>query len=166
MIKHINIWLSFGVIALLLVVFKVVRNMSHSKLIYTRLIKAGLPAKLALLIVAQSKHETAMKGVPFMSRQFLVNNNGFGYGKVAGNSLQIPGGGGSHPEDGGVYAKYATFANSIDDVAGWYKRRKNTFFAITEISAFASALKANSFFTAPTTQYVSGLKNFYTTNIT
>lgn len=139
---------------------KAKRNEGTEKKIFNVLQKEGIPDALALLVVAQSKHETAVAGVPYMSKQFLVNNNCFGYGFVPGNSLQLQDGG-KHPEDGGHYAKYSSIENSAKDIAGWYKRRKEIFFGITDSATFAQALKNAHYYTDAVANYAHGVKNFY-----
>lgn len=145
--------------------FKHIRNMSHAKQIFDGLKENGIPERLALLIVAQSKHETTVGGVAYMSKQFIVNNNAFGYGHVPGNPLQI-GSGGMHPEDSGVYAKYKDLAHCIDDISGWYTRRKATFFNITDTNTFANKLKGSGYYTDSVLNYSAGVKrNFQSTII-
>ena len=150
--------------AVLIVLTKSARNLSHEKLILKTCVDNGIPYALALLIVAQSKHETALNGVPYLSKQLLINNNAFGYGRVVGNTLQI-GSGGKHPEDAGVYAKYTTLNNSVLDVIGWYKRRKSTFFGVTDITTFANNLKFSKYFTDSAANYGAGVKHYFTTNL-
>jgi hypothetical protein len=139
-------------------------NMNTEKTIYTTLKGEGIPEILSLLIVAQTKHETSIGGVPYTSRQFLINNNIAGYGYVKGNKYQIMDGG-KHPEDGGHYAKYANIIDSAKDLAGWYKRRSNTFFRITDIHAFANALKTSGYYTDKVSNYENGVRRFYKTQI-
>lgn len=166
MIKQINMAFTLLLGALAISILKLGRNLSHEKKIFTLAVNNGIPQPLALLIVAQAKHETAVNGVPFMSRQFLINNNAFGYGRVPGNKYQQEISGGKHPEDAGHYAKYSTVDNSIMDVIGWYQRRKNVFYNIDDHMSFSHQLKSSGYYTDNVKNYSAGVKKFYQTNIT
>ena len=124
----------------------------------------GIPLNIALLAVAQAKHETAMAGVPFTSPLYLRANNAFGYGNVKNNPYQI-GAAGKHPEDSGVYAKYADVENSALDFAGYLLRRKNLWGMINDADSYATFLKNQKYYTAPVTQYTAGLNHFFTNTI-
>lgn len=149
----------------LIVLYKVMSNNSQEQRIFNTLIASKISVGLALLIVAQSKHETAVAGVPFSSRQCLLNNNFFGYGYVVKNSFQVPGGGGKHKEDSGIYAKYDSLENSVKDVAGWYNRRSAAFSHVVTPADLAAALKQQKYFTDLEKNYLAGLTKFYTKNL-
>jgi hypothetical protein len=149
------------VVVLILIFVKVKQVLTVEKKIFSLLIDGGLPPGLALLVVAQSKHETALGGVPYTSRQYLVNNNCFGYGYVPGGSYQVAGGGGKHPEDSGVYAKYVDIDHSVLDIVGYYTRRSQVFFKITNTQEFGNALKLQGYYTDSPVNYVAGLNHFY-----
>ena len=138
---------------------KVVGSISYR--IYNTLTSKGIPVNIAFLAVAQAKHETAMKGIPFTSPLFLRANNAYGYGTVKNNPLQI-GTAGKHPEDSGVYAKYETVEKSAEDLAGYLKRRKHMWETITTPDSYATFLKNQKYFTGPLEHYISGLNKFYT----
>jgi hypothetical protein len=140
--------------------------MSHERLIFDRCRKAGFSNFLAKAIVAQSKHETAIHGVPYMSRQFIVNNNAFGYGRIKGDPDQI-GDGGLHGEgDGGHYAKYQSLDKCMNDVIQWYTKRIHTFSAVNDLTGFANGLKNYHYYTAPVSEYANGLNHYYSNVIT
>jgi hypothetical protein len=162
--KNLNTIIMVGLALTALLTTKHFFDMSIEKRIFTRLVANGVTPALALLIVAQSKHETSMLGVPYTSHQFISNNNAFGYGYVQGNRFQV-GAGGKHPEDGGVYAKYASLENCVDDISGWYNRRKSQFAMVTTPLALATSLKLSSYYTGTLAGYTAGLTHFYKTTL-
>lgn len=154
----------YGIILILILsIGKTLKNNSIEKTIFNLLIKSGIPAPLSLLIVAQSKHETAIRGTPYMSYSYFVRNNLFGYGHVKNNPLQSDGG--KHPEDNSHYAKYPNIENSILDIIGYYKRKKSTFFPITDKAEFVNALKKYGYYGDPVSVYLGGVKKFYKSNL-
>lgn len=155
-----------GFLLLITILSKKKLDMDKEKAMYKQLKAAGFPEIMCLMIVAQSKFETSIKGVPFMSRQALVNNNYFGYGKVKGSKYQIADqDGGKHPEDSGIYAKYASLERSVADIIRHYKARLSTFSALTTCDAFANALKTQGYFTTGAKEYAAGMRKFYKTSI-
>ncbi len=136
--------------------------MSIEKQIYTRLKDAGFSESLALMIVAQSKYETSVAGVPYTSRVFLLNNNAFGYKYVKGNKWATNG---TQSPEGNAYAKYATLDDCLSDIIGWYKRRFATFAGLTNLDAFANALKTAGYFGQTAKEYAAGARKFYKTSI-
>jgi hypothetical protein len=130
-----------------------------AKRIYDTLIAQGLSATLAKLVVAQTKHETAN----YTSNVYKTLNNIGGY-KYVGQKIAINGTG--SPE-GNNYAKYKSIEDSAIDLAGWYKRRATTFNAIKggDIQAYCNALKTYEYYTNPVSEYLQGMKRFYTDTI-
>lgn len=170
MIKHKFTLLIIGLLLFLVlsigtITVKKQKNTNIETLIFNLLISSGIPAPLSLLIVAQSKHETALGGVPFMSYSYFKRNNLFGYGYVKSSKYQS-GDGGAHPknEDNGHYAKYDTVENSILEIAAYYKRKKVLFFPIQDQSTFVAALKSVGYFSGTSTIYTAGVKKFYKSN--
>lgn len=132
-----------------------------AKRIYDTLLSRGITPTLALLIVAQTKHETAN----YTSNVYKKNNNVGGYKYVKGNMYQIA------PSivspEGNSYAKYASIEDSSKDLAAWYNKRMATFKEIKagDLQAYANALKTLGYYTNPISEYLTGLKRFYTNTI-
>lgn len=118
-----------------------------------------LSENLKVFVLAQSKHETAVVGVPFMSLQYITYNNAFGYGAVKNNKLQM-GISTQHPEDKTFYARYASLQNSVLDIVGYYNRRKALFVGVTTPEQFVNVLKSQNYFTDTTANYLRGIKHF------
>lgn len=133
--------------------------------IYGELIKNGIPRNLALLIVAQSKHETAN----YTSNVFRSCNNAFGY-KYVGQTLSTGPCTGS-PE-GDRYAKYATVENSAKELALWIKRRQaegkfpQDLTTITTAAKYALLLKNSGYYGDSVSNYTNGLLAWFKDNIT
>lgn len=135
---------------------------AFEKQLYSSLKAANFPEILALMIVSQSKYETSVLGIPYKSRNFLINNNSFGYKYVKGNKFQLQGN--TSPE-GNAYAKYATLQDGINDIIRHYEKRKSTFFPLTDLAAFANALKTQEYFGQSASAYEKGCRVFYKTSI-
>lgn len=121
--------------------------------------KGGLPENLLKFIIAQSKYETSVKGIPYMSRNFIVNNNAFGYKFVKGNKWQIQG---NVSPEGDSYAKYATQEDGINDIIRHYKKRLSSFVSVTTPQEFANVLKTQEYFGQTSDEYAKGVAHFYT----
>jgi hypothetical protein len=133
-------------------------------IIYNTATKNGIPRNLALLLVSQSKHETAL----FSSPVFWENKNMFGYKYVPGAKLQDSSG--RISTEGDPYAKYATYENSVLEVVGWLKRRvKEGKFPplekITTEKQYAELLKNAGYYGDPVKNYLSGLIRFFNSDI-
>lgn len=137
--------------------------MEHPKiesLVYKSAIKNGMPVKLAELITAQSKHETKN----YTSRVFKLNNNLFGYTwagqKIARQGTPKP------KSEGGFYAAYDVYEDSVKEIADWIKRRQKgkrfpqdlTLIKTPEL--YAGLLKNAGYYGAPLSVYLAGLKRY------
>ena len=137
--------------------------MNAEQKVFTGLLTAGMRPALALLVTAQGKHETAVGGIPYLSHQYLINNNCFGYGYIPTSPYQVFGGGGKHPEDSGIYAKFLSVENSVKEQAAYYNRHKSTFANVSNPAQLVAALVAARYFTDPPKNYLSGVTKFYKT---
>lgn len=142
--------------------------MTNDVLIYTTLIKNGVPHQNALNIIAQARYETN----DYTSNVFRENKNLFGY-KFVGQKKYVVGAGTSAPsqdaqgnKDGGIYAKYPTIENSVLEIIAYYKRRFKAQ-NITELQGWqsiqtlenkASKLKAWGYFGQTASQYLKGMQ--------
>jgi uncharacterized FlgJ-related protein len=141
--------------------------MSIEKSIFQAAINNGVPVKLAELITAQAKHESAN----FTSNVFKQNNNLFGY-KYVGQSIASRGTPAPAAEGKSMfYAKYENVADSVTELTNWIKRRQkekkfpkdlNT---IKTPEIYAGLLKASSFYGATLTDYLTGLKKYLKENV-
>ena len=119
---------------------------------HNQAIADGLPAALALLVVAQSKHESDN----YTSSLFLDCNNSFGYGYGAATC-------GSHN-----YKGYSSIAASTADVDAWIYNN----FSDAEIAAtttplqYATLLSKYGYYTDTIANYAAGLENWFESNIT
>lgn len=120
-----------------------------------------MPPALALLIVAQARHETA----GYSSNVFTRCNNAFGY-KYVGQSLSTGACTASPELD--YYAGYASIEDSTHEVTAWIKRRQkdgsfpadlNT---ITTSEQYAQLLKNAGYFGDTWTNYANGLAYWLT----
>lgn len=131
--------------------------MTNEQIVYTTALNDGMPQPLALIIVAQAKHESGN----FTSAIFTDCNNAFGY-KVFGNAAPCP----SHPD----YEFYPSLADSVHEITGWIKRRLNAgnfpaLNTITDPGQYAALLQKNGYFTDSLTNYSNGLYAWYQPNI-
>jgi uncharacterized FlgJ-related protein len=141
--------------------------MSIETQVYQAAIKNGMPAPLAALITAQSKHESSN----YTSNVFLKNNNLFGY-KYAGQKIATRGTPAPSSEGiNGAYAKYANIGLSVQELTDWIKRRQKEkkfptdLKIITSPELYASLLKTAGYYGASVTQYITGLKRFLNDNL-
>lgn len=121
----------------------------------------GLPPSLALLLVAQAKHETGN----FTSSAYKLGNNAFGYSYVSGAKWQLPAPG-RIADNGLPLAQYANVEDSTKEVVDWiYRRvREGKFPAdlatITSAERYASLLKQAGYYGDTLSNYTTGLKRF------
>lgn len=131
----------------------------HETIILRTTIKAGIPKSLALLIVAQAKHETNN----FTSKVFQENNNAFGYKYIKGATLQLEHG--RMSPEGNAYAHYKNLKNSTKEIIAWiYRRVKEKKFpnldTIKTPQQYAIYLKITGYYTDTIHNYTMGLKKF------
>jgi hypothetical protein len=129
-------------------------------------------ARLAKLMVAQSKYETAVNGKPYASNVFLKHNNAFGYKYTPVSAYQI-GKGGEAPAndaqgnpDGGNYGVYKNVQDSAREVADWIGRGVSAFSQVSTPAQFAQALKTGrpgfAYYGQSAELYAKGVAKFYT----
>lgn len=92
----------------------------YDQLIYNIARASGFPDNFSRLLVAQCRHESAYKGIPYNSPVFLANNNFNGY-KFVGQKIAKKG---SLSPEGDYYAKYAKVEDSAKELINWIKRRQ------------------------------------------
>lgn len=131
--------------------------MAYENDIFNTAISDGMPRNLALLIVAQAKHETGN----FTSNIFLNCLNAFGY-KTYGNAFACPG----NP----TYEGYNSVIDSTHEITGWIKRRLNEgnfpdLETITDPYQYATLLKNNGYFGDSVNNYANGIISWYKDNI-
>lgn len=119
----------------------------------------GVPAALAELLVAQSKHETGN----YTSNLFRSYNNAFGYSFYSGSDYQT--GPGSIADNGQPIAAYASVNDSTMEMVDWlYRRyRQGKIPALTSITTpeqYAAALKSANYYGDSYDNYLAGLKRF------
>lgn len=146
----------FAVVLILFLFLKKKRSLNKSSEIYSLLLSSGLNETLAKFAVSQAAHETAVLGVPFVSKIFLSNNNAFGM-KYAG---QVN----AQSEKNG-YAYYKNVCFSVADFVAWYTRHRVTILSfpifINSLSSYVRFLKNNEYFEAPEYSYYKGCEYFY-----
>jgi hypothetical protein len=123
--------------------------------VYATATADGIPAALALLIVAQSKHETNN----YTSAVFLDCNNAFGYGSTS-NPCQY------HEQ----YQGYNNIVESTHELTAWIKRRlaEGNFPALQTITTpeqYAQLLNDNGYYTDTVANYAAGLARWFSNNI-
>ena len=128
--------------------------MSNDDIVYNTAIADGMPRPLALLILAQARHESG----DFTSSVFLDCNNAFGYNYV---SSSCPG----HD----TYQNYNSLADSVHDLTGWIWRRYNEgnfpdLSTITTPGYYAQLLQQNDYYTDTVSNYTNGLLRWYDAN--
>lgn len=140
------------------------------KIIFDTLIKEKMSVKLALLVLAQTKHETAN----YTSNVFKKLNNVIGY-KVYDSVYQTKIG--TKSPEGNNYGSYATVVDGAKEAAGWYRRRNkengNKYDAVTDTSQYCWLLWKDHFFTQgnfktpadAVKNYQKGIDKFYKINI-
>jgi hypothetical protein len=132
--------------------------MKNDERVYTACISQGIPRALALLITAQSKHESAN----YTSSVFLDCNNSFGYKAVYGAPSCS-----GHSD----YKYYPNIEASAIEVCGWLKRRvaDGSFPPLNTISDpdnYAALLKNAGYYGDTVSNYAAGIKRWFTTNLT
>lgn len=130
--------------------------MNVDKIIYDEAIKAGFSKKLALLIIAQARLESA----DYTNNQFKSNNNIFGF-KYVNQPLATKG---NISPEGNYYAKYKSPQDSAKDYINRYfgfsrggvstDDLKNS----TDSTDFANKLKQRGFFGITAKQYAAGIE--------
>jgi uncharacterized FlgJ-related protein len=136
--------------------------MTTEEKVYKAAIDLDVPKSLALLIVAQSKHETG----GYTSNAFHKDNNLFGY-KYVGQKIATPG---IKSSESDHYAHYTSVEDSVLELVNWIKRRitEGRFPSMCNIKTkehYASLLKAAGYFGAPQIEYVNGLNHWYKSDI-
>lgn len=145
--------------------------MNYESEIYSQCKAMGMPEKLCLLIVAQSKHETN----GYQSNVFKSCNNAFGYKYVGQRGATKCTG---SPE-GDNYAKYASVKDSATEIVKWIRRRQNEgkfpqdLNTITSQAQYAALLKQCGFYgqmpgqtyQQSITNYTNGLIHWFKDNI-
>jgi hypothetical protein len=138
--------------------------MSNEERIYNTATADGMPRYLALLLVAQSKHETGN----YTHRFFTIGHNGFGYSYYPASRWQLSTGG-PKADNGIPIAQYRSIEDSVHEITDWIKRRQrdgkfpadlNT---ITSAEQYGTLLKAANYFGAPLQLYINGIKHFFST---
>jgi hypothetical protein len=112
--------------------------------IYNELIAQGIPPALAVLVTAQSGHETA----GWTSHVYLTDNNAFGYGYT-----------------GSAYKIYPSVEASADDLAAYlYRRQSDGSFPsldqITDPAQYAQLLQSAGYYTDAESNYQAGIMNY------
>lgn len=139
--------------------------MTNEQRIYNQALKGspvnpGLPASLALLLVAQAKHETGN----FTSNFFRSYNNAFGYSYVPGGRYQL--GAGSIADNGAPIARYASVEDSVKELVDWLNRRRiegkfPAFGSVTTPEQYAALLKAAGYYGDTLENYSNGLIYYF-----
>jgi Mannosyl-glycoprotein endo-beta-N-acetylglucosaminidase len=114
------------------------------QIIYSELVSAGIPPALAVLVTAQSGHETG----GWSSHVYLTDNNAFGYGYT-----------------GSSYKQYSSVEASADDLADYLARRENdgsfpALDTITDPDQYATLLKSAGYYTDSESNYQAGIMNY------
>jgi Uncharacterized FlgJ-related protein len=132
------------------------KNLSDTGLHIYALVKSyGFTDTVAKFVTSQAAHETAVAGIPFMSKIFNSNNNAFGM-KWAGQS--------SADGEKNGYAYYTSVDRSVYDYARWWVRHRSgiTFpLLISSLDSFVKFLKNQNYFEAPEAEYLKGCNYFY-----
>lgn len=120
----------------------------------------GLPADLAGLVVAQSKHETGN----YTSNFFRNYNNAFGYSYFAGSNYQI--GAGGIADNGQPIAKYYSIEDSTREIVDWLRRRERqgvfpNLDTIKTPEQYAQLLKVAGYYGDSLQNYLNGLRAYW-----
>jgi len=146
--------------------------MSLDSRIYNEARRLGMPDNIARLIVAQAKHESAYKGVPYNSPVFKKNNNlnGYGWRGQAGASQ-----GSVKPKNEWnkgqptYYAKYPNIEGSVAEIVAYIKRRQSRNEFPKELTAidtpykYAALLKKAGYYGDTLVNYANGLTRWLRT---
>lgn len=129
-------------------------NAATDQVIYNEAIAQGVPANVAINIVAQARHESGN----YTSPLYLNYNNAFGYGystSALNNPYQ------SGPATG-PYAAYATLTDSVDNLVAWLTWHiNNGDFAWTDLvdaANYATSIRSVGYYTDLLNNYVSGMQ--------
>jgi hypothetical protein len=140
-------------------------SMTADQIIYATALNNGIPSPLALLMVAQSKHETG----DYTSHAFTQFNNAFGYAYVPGAQLQT--GPGLTADNGQPVAAYANVSDSALEMVNWIYRRQDEgkfpadLSTITDADTYAGLLKQCGYYGDSFTNYSAGIARWFTDNI-
>lgn len=121
----------------------------------------GVTDTLASILVAQSRHETG----DYTSKFFRVNNNAFGYARYAGSPYQV--GAGDIADNKQPIASYNSIEDSTKEVIDWiYRRFRRGQFpdpaSIKTVEQYAEALKEANYYGDSLSNYLAGLRRFFT----
>lgn len=124
----------------------------------------GLTTTLANLVVAQTKHETAVHEIPYQSNAFLIDNNAVGYKLYAGSDYQTAAG--ITSSEGDPYGHYDTYQDSIKELVDWlYRRQREGSFpdlaTITTADQYAGLLKSVGYYGDSQGNYTAGLRRWF-----
>lgn len=128
--------------------------MAYDNQVYSAAIADGMPPALALLIVAQSKHESDN----YTSPLFLDCKNAFGYGYGVATCN-------GHP-----YKGYYSIVESTHEVTAWIKRRlaEGNFPPLSQVTTpqqYAQLLNDNGYYTDSIEHYAAGLLRWFSDNV-
>jgi hypothetical protein len=115
----------------------------------------AIPNALALLVVAQSKHETN----EYTSNAFKQDNDCFGYKRFIGSRFQE--GGGIKSSEGDPYAQYKSVIESTEEICAWLHRHFKNLNSVTTPEGYAQALKKIGYYGAPESEYAHGLNKYF-----
>ncbi len=129
---------------------------SQDAAIYGEALAQGVPSDVAMIIVAQARHETN----DYASSLFVGSNNAFGYG-ASSSPTNAPFQSGS-TSDG--FATYSSVSNSVDNLVMWLKVNliQNNGYDWTDINTvanYAQALSDNGYYTDNEENYATGMAN-------
>lgn len=131
---------------------------AEEQIVLDTAIRNGMPSRLAGLILAQAKHESAN----FTSGVYRDCNNAFGYSAYAGQGSC---------QGHSFYKAYSSLADSVKEITAWIKRRQaeGKFPAnLNEIQTpeqYAALLKQSNYYEDSVTNYSNGLKNWFVANL-
>lgn len=132
--------------------------MTYDELIYNTATGDGMPSTLAVMIVAQARHETGN----YTSHFFTQGKNAFGYSYYPGSKWQLPTPGGI-ADNNAATAQYSSIQNSVHEITDWIKRRQKEgnfpqdLRTIQTPDQYAKLLKNAGYFGAPLDEYANAL---------
>lgn len=142
--------------------------MSYEQRIYNQAragtsLNPGLPETLALLVVAQSKHESGN----YTSNLFRSYNNAFGY-SYSGSRYQSAAG--TKADNGLPIAAYNNVEDSTKEIVDYIYRRRNSgqfpaLDTITTPEQYAALLKQVGYYGDTQSNYTRGLKSFFSSAV-
>jgi len=155
-------WKSWGIIGLLIALLSlfllIKKAKANNPLQSLDLIQSTDYKHLAPFIIAQAKHETTFKGIPFNSPVFRYDNNIFGM-KEAGSRVQVGSPLGRMSPEGNRYWHFPNTDESVKDFILYLQKTKFPKQVLT-VESYVSELKKRGYFTAPESEYLNGLKRF------